>query len=560
MVTTILSSPGAAHADDSTLTIQAVAAERERDYDKALQLWRHMARTKPSALASAGEAKILWMLNRRDEAKTALDAALKCNPKFSPALSLLAKIQLSEGDADAAKKNLDAAVQSDATNIEAQRLLADLLAHAGRLDEAYKHYERLVELAPGNIHARLNVIAYLASHGQLDKAIEVCSNGIVVSDPPQKLRLELGHLYLQSGKFADAYDAFRAALVADSRDTEADQMLAITCGARGDWVSAAAYAKSFADVDLDSINATILTAWAAYLSGDLLEAKTQFEHAIELAPDDADLRNLQAIVLMDLRRFPAASQQLLDASKSAPDNVYVKLNTAMLQLLSGKLADGLDTAEKIVHEYPSLNAAKSLYAYANVLNNKPAEAGRLAQQVLKQDWDDVLAHIVSARVLRSDGSFTEALRHLQDAQRTAGSASAFIQCEIANTMLEQGNTTGAATAAQRALQFAPANLEAKTALAHALAKIGNWDGAVLYLREMANRNPKDLPAKLELGEALLKQGDLVAAELVYESARRLAPHSMQVLMGLSEVAERQGNKRLSKKFHKQAQAIRARKD
>jgi tetratricopeptide (TPR) repeat protein len=195
--------PGA-YAADAGLMIQAVAAERAQNYDKALQLWRHMARTEPSALASVGEAKLLWMLNRPGEAKAALGTALRVDPKSSHAISLLAKIQLSEGDADTAKKNLDLAVASSSSNAEAQRLLADLLAHAGRLDEAHEHFVRLLELQPGNVHARQNVVAYLASIGKLDEAIKICRAGLPNGDAPKKLRLELGHLYLQTGKFAEA--------------------------------------------------------------------------------------------------------------------------------------------------------------------------------------------------------------------------------------------------------------------------------------------------------------------------------------------------------------------
>jgi tetratricopeptide (TPR) repeat protein len=557
MVTTMIFGALPAHADQSALTFQAVDAERSGDYDKALQLWRHGARTKPSALASAGEAKILWMLNRREEAKTALTAGLKLEPRNSPALSLLAKIQLSEGKSDEAKRNLELAVESDPRNAEAQRLLADLLGHAGLLDEAHTHFAKLLELQPSNVHARQNVVAYLASSGQVDEAIKVCREGLPNGYAPKKLRLELGHLYLQVGKLAEAGEAFKAARETDSRDTEPYQMLAITCGARGDWVSATAYGQSFGDIDLGSANAAILAAWSAYGSFDLLEAKLRLEKAVQECPNNADLRNLYAIVLIDLRRWPEAAEQLMDAAKIDPENLCVKMNTAMMQLLSGKTADGLDSASKLAHEYPQLPKVKSLYAYANFINGKPAEAAKLAEQTLQKDPADVLAHVVCARVLRGDNLFDEALAHLNDAESTAGGASSFIECEKAETLLDKGNAAQAATAAQHALQLSASNLDAKRALARALGKQGNWDGAVLYLREISARKAKDLPAKLELADALLQQGDFVAAQLVYESAQKIAPNSFDILSGLSKIANRQGNKRLSKKLEREAAAIRA---
>lgn len=537
---------------DPFITLKAVEAERSGDYERALQLWRHISRTQQTALAAVGEAKICWILNRPAEAKAALETALRRDARCSSALSLLARVRLAEGDADGAKENLEAACAADEKNADAQRLLADLLAHAGMADDAAPHFASLLKSQPWNVHARQNVVAYLATHGKADEALKICREG----PASPKLRLELGHLYLQTGRLSEAYEAFKSARETGSRDTEPYQMLATVCGARSDWLSALNYAQAFCDIDVGSVNPLIVSAWAAYGANDLLEAKNRFEQANEILPNDADLRNLYAIVLLDLHRWPAAAEQLLDAERAYADGVtnpYVKMNNAMLMMLTDKRADALATAEQITREHPKMLAAKSLLAYALLGNSKPAEAAKMAEEVLKVDSTDIIAHVVCARVLRGDSCFEEALAHLTDAQRTAGGTSSFVQVEMAETWLAKGDISKAAQAAQFALQLAPASLDAKHALARALERQGNWFGAALYLRELSARRPKDLAAKLELGDALLHQGDSVGAQLVYEAAQKLAPKSHEVVVGLAKVAEMQGNKRLSRKLLKQAE-------
>ena len=536
----------------SMLPIQAVDAERSGDYERALQLWRHISRTEQTPVAAVAEAKICWILNKPAEAKAALEVAIRRDARCSSALSLMARLLLAEGDADAAMSNLEHACDADANNPEAQRLLADLLAHAGMLDQAAPHYAQLLKVQPFSVHARQNVVAYLATHGRLEEATKVCREGLPNNNAPAKLRLELGHLYLQAGRFSDAYEAFKAARESGSSDTEPYQMLAIVCGARGDWVSAMNYAQSYCDIEAESVNPIMLAAWAAYRANDLLEAKIRFERVNEIVPNDADLRNLYAVVLQDLHRWPAAAEQLVDAQKADSANPFPQMNNATLQMLTEKPADAVADAETVVKQHPDMLVAKSLLAYMLLMDGKPAEAAKLAENVLKADAGDILAHVVCARILRGDSCYEEALAHLTDAEGTVGGANSLVQVELAETWLAKGEVSKATTAAQFALQLAPASLDAKHALARALERQGNWDGAALYLRELSARRPKDLAAKLELGDAMVHQGDSVGAQLTYEAAQKLAPWSDEVVAGLAKVAEMQGNRALARKLLRRA--------
>jgi tetratricopeptide (TPR) repeat protein len=258
---------------------------------------------------------------------------------------------------------------------------------------------------------------------------------------------------------------------------------------------------------------------------------------------------------MDLHRWPAAAEQLMDAEKADPSNPFEKMNNAMLQLATDKPAEALRIAEAVAIENPDLLPAKSLLAFVLLENGKSAEAAALANEVIKADNSDVVAHVVAARILRNEGKFDDALLQLNHAQNNGDGATSFLQIELADTLLAKGDIAKATTAAQFALQLAPASLDAKHALARTLERQGNWEGAALYLRELSARKPKDLAAKLELANALVQSGDPVGAQLTYEAAEKLAPDSRDVLLGLSKVATMQGNKRLSRSLLRRAEKI-----
>lgn len=533
---------------------EAEAARGSGDYDRAIQIYRHITRIEPtSATALSKEAEIHWMLNRAQIARQCLSEALKRDESKSSANALLARIELGNEEYQSAEKHLETAVRSEPSNVAARMLLAEVYARGGKQPKAVEQFEQVLNVDPANVVARLNVVAHQATSGKIEQAIKTCRAGLNKNRHP-RLQLELGELYMQVGKLAEAVDYFKAARDAESHDSEAFQMLAIACGARNDWPSALDYAQIFTEFGADNLNATVLTAWSAYASGDILEAKNRLEQAVELQPQGAELRNLLAIMLIDLRRFPQALEQLNEAQKLAPEDVRVQMNLAMLDLVSDKFADGLKRASSIASDHPDLAAAVSLAAYANLLNGKTDTAKTLATQALSNDNNESLAHVTLARILRADGEYDEALTHLNHVTGTVGGG-AFLQEELAQVLLAKGDYAKSAEAAQFALQLSSSNQEAKRVLARALAKQNNWDGALLYLRELSARNPKDLAAKLELAEALVQKGDYDSAERAYQGALKIAPKSPLPIEELAKLAELQGNKRLAKRFRTQLKSM-----
>lgn len=535
---------------------EATEALEKGEYERVEQICRYLLRIDSSnAVARIRLAELSWRKGKLNDARTELEKALSVQPHNSAALTMLARILLSTAEVDAAVAALKTATKYDTTNAEARLLLADLSAQSGQREQAKQLYGEVVLIQPENVRARLNVIADLANQGMVEEALKLCKNGWTILSvnksssnlAKSRIQLELGHLYSQLGKWTDAVDAFKAARDLNPNDSEAFQLLAITSGARNDWQSAMDFAQSFSDFDPDSLNSLVLSAWATYGSGDILEAKNRIDRAIQLSPANPDLRNLLALILIDLRRFPQAEEELNRALQIDANYLSAKMNKVMLLIFTNHLHDAATLSQQLAEQNPKDLAVTSLSAYASLLAGENDVARDMALAIIEKDQQDVIANLVLSRLLRLNGRFEEGLDRLNRlAQVTRGNS--FLQCEIAQALLEKGEFVRAGEAAQFALQFGPSNQQAKTLLARALAKQGNWDGALLYLRELAARNPKELARKLELAEALIHKEDYDAALQQLEAARKLAPKAIEPVQMMQRIALLQKDRRLANKL------------
>lgn len=145
----------------------------KNDFESALAEFR-MAETlnpnEPGVQHAIG--RVLYKMNRYDEAVPHLQAVLSQNRSHAAAYFLLGRIQLRQGDREAAIKSLQAAIKARPGLAAAKRDLAQALVLAGRADEGIALYEQLAKrgVSDSSLHA-LMAVAYRKA-GNLAKAKE----------------------------------------------------------------------------------------------------------------------------------------------------------------------------------------------------------------------------------------------------------------------------------------------------------------------------------------------------------------------------------------------------
>jgi tetratricopeptide (TPR) repeat protein len=164
-----------------------------------------------------------------------------------------------EGDFSDAESALADVVATDPENTEARKSLALALSAQGKNDEAIEQYLAVLEIEPDD-HVVLYRLALIErptgllddAVGHLEKAVEL--------NPDDSYVDELARTYMQLKEYQKAADTWGSLTAVESRAPE----------------SAVALLK--------------LQAEALRLAGDIDGARTALTQALELAPEDADLK------------------------------------------------------------------------------------------------------------------------------------------------------------------------------------------------------------------------------------------------------------------------------
>jgi len=142
-----------------------------REYSNALAEYLEALKLKPESPGVAfAVGRILWKMNRFDEAFSYLEKELALNSHHGLANYYLGNIFLSRAETEKALANLDAAVQAQPNLIQAHRDRGRALASLKRYDEAIQAFQKVMEANPedSSIHA-LMATSYRAM-GRLEDA------------------------------------------------------------------------------------------------------------------------------------------------------------------------------------------------------------------------------------------------------------------------------------------------------------------------------------------------------------------------------------------------------
>jgi tetratricopeptide (TPR) repeat protein len=275
----------------------------------------------PSAIVALKEASAidpnyhaaflrLGDLTRPSDPKAArayYNQALKLNPGDARVLFGLGKCDLEEGHLEEAFRNFDRAAK-----------LAPRFADAHR--ELKKYYEGLGDKKQAGIHqsladqggqpavindplyvelscrlldpgALMALSKQLVDAGQPDLAIRILERGLVWNPKAGEVRQQLGVIYLQNGRFQDAYDSLQAVFVADP---------------------SLPYIRSF-------------LAQALIELGRFSEADKMLKAAMDSLPDQTDPAARYADFLLTVGRAKEAEEMYGRLIKAEPANVLNKL-------------------------------------------------------------------------------------------------------------------------------------------------------------------------------------------------------------------------------------------
>ncbi len=413
------------------------------------------------ARAEAGDTK---------GARTALEAAIKADPRFVDPVVELARLELRTGAAAAAKSRLNAALERSPKHPELLSLVGQMMVGEGRLDEAQRWFEKADDnSAPSNTDHGMRLVEFHLAYGQVDRAREAFKRVTAKLPDAPRVLMQQGRIELASNDMRAAKSTLARASTSASSDAGLLVAIAELQLAAQDAPGAAHSAGKALKEQPQYTGAQIVTARAELAQGELAAAEQRARELTTKLPRSGIGHSLLGEIALARKQDAVA-------------------------LAAFRRAHELDNSQ-----------ATLLQVFGLLTRSQPAEAIRLAEQWVKQRPADAVVWRVLADA-QARAADWNAARRSYEAVLKARPDDAEALNNLSHVLLAQKDPPGALKAAERALALRPTAAHIIGTLGWAAHKAGQNERALQHLRDARLRDPESGQTRYYLGATLLAMG------------------------------------------------------
>ncbi len=362
--------------------------------------------------------------------------------------------------------------------------LIRVLREQSKTSEAFVYEEMLAKSAPGTIKSNMAAARDAFTSGELDTAARYLEEILEQTPTHEQSTLMLGMIRFRQGRVEEA-EALLAPLAEYTNSTAVNKLLAATKLEMRDPEGAKALLE---DLESDQSDPDILAlvGIASLASGDIAAGEDFIEKALELNPDNHNLR---------LRYASYLAQR-------------------------GQSDKALDLTRQVLEERPDLDAAKRLMISTYVQSGDNTAAIESANAWVKAQPDSIPALLTRGQLAMETGDETDAGRYFEQAAKAApNQADPLIA--LGSLARHQGRSEAARDYYRRALTLAPNNRAALRGAATTFER----DQAIALMQSILKERPDAVGPKLVLLETALEDADDVKAEqLTAELMERHSEH------------------------------------
>lgn len=403
-------------------------------------------------------------------ARTALESAVKADPRFIDPQLELGRIELRTGAVAAAKSRLGAALERAPKHVGLLSLLGQVMVSEGRFDEAQRWFEKADDHSARDvIDHGMRLVEFHLSQGKVDKAREAMQQRVQSKAP----------------------DATRALILIARID--------LAAGDRRAAKSTLSRASSAVPVD---VGALMTIAELQIAAEDVPGAAHSASKALKESPLHLGAQVVMARTDILQGSLPAAEQRARELTTRLP-------KAGIGHLLLGEVAvarnqDAAATAAfRRAHELDNQRSTL-LRLVTHLERSQAGESMRLSDQWLKKNPDDVVVRRFLADAQARTGDWAGARRSYETVVKALpGDAEALNN--LAQVLLALKDPAALKTA-ERAHALKPTAAHIIGTLGWAAHKAGQNDRALQLLRDARLRNPDSAETRYYLGAALAAQG------------------------------------------------------
>ena len=333
----------------------------------------------------------LALANRKwDDAIRSARTALRDNPDWLPALTLLANTYLESKNQELAAEALTAILRREPSNIRAAGQLASILTQRGDLDGAIKVFDQVADATADPTPALLARTSlavrqqnWLSARADLQRLQQA---------PGQEAATAFlaGSMFFGQGDFKLARQAFAEAAALQPDAWEPVVGLVQAAIEVDDMAGAQAYLDERRARRPDDALAHELAGELLARSGDLAGAETALREAIRLRPTwSTPYRQLAALRERAGDPKGAAAAHAAEAAQR-PDDPNVLMRLALAQMEAGEFDAAIDSYAAVLAKVPSDDVALNNYAalIADHRHDRPEELRRALDGVRRFKTSD----------------------------------------------------------------------------------------------------------------------------------------------------------------------------
>jgi tetratricopeptide (TPR) repeat protein len=322
---------------------------------------------------------------KADQALLHFQYAQKINPDAAPVYFNTAQAYLKQGNMEQAKGALQEAVRRQPNFPAAWLVLAELAMRTGDVDRAIQDLNSArAERRLPELEANLLLSQAYAIKGELDRADQTLSNLMQAKAAQQSRALllyNLGWIRLQRGRSAEAGKLAMAALQADPKSEQALYLLGLSYLAQKQSERAIQLVDSYVQKQQDWAPGFDTLGKIALQSGKLEIAEPAFKRALELQPDSFSASMGLAETYAGEKRSDLAIATYEDLEKRARDTAFIPLRIGLLEEAAGNWEKAQEAYKRSVSLDSNNPTAKNNLAWIYVQHGGNLDlALRLAQE------------------------------------------------------------------------------------------------------------------------------------------------------------------------------------
>ncbi|MGO8973535.1 MAG: tetratricopeptide repeat protein [Steroidobacteraceae bacterium] len=465
-------------------------------------------------------------LNDVSGALTDAERAVQLAPANENAISVLAGIYKSQGQADKAQALLDDAIKKSPNTIDLRLVLAQLDSSLGKKAEVESLLLDLVRLKPDEKAHRLRLAQFYSRTDQADAAEKVLRDGVKALPEQRELKTALVD-FLAARRSREIAESELTTLIAASPNDYELKLLQASFYEQGKEIAKAetVYKDVIAAAKLEGPGITARDRLAALLVqlNDIPAAEKLIAEVLARSPRDNDALILRGNLALAHSDPKSAISDLRAVLQDQPNAIGVMRSLARAHLANGEPALAEETMRHAVEASPNDAATRLDFAQLLAQLGKPDRAKPVVEELVKLQPNNMQVLDLEFKVAAATKDFVTA--------KAAADAMVALQPKLVLGFYYQGQLAEsdkrldeALRLYSTALELQPEAAEPLQAVTRVLVNLKRAPDALKRLDDYSTRYPKAAFALNLKGEVLVSNGRAAESIPVFKMAIERDPN------------------------------------